>query len=68
LDHVCGWVKPGTATALMVCLHHRCSRVDQLISQTGCFWSRKDDSTRRSRDPSNDGRGYRRGSCRRSPP
>jgi hypothetical protein len=45
-----------------------CSKGNQLISETGCLRSRKDDSTRRSGHQSNNGRRYWRGSRGRSPP
>ena len=39
LDHVDGWVKPGTLTALMVCRFR--SLIERLVADcTGCVWCR----------------------------
>jgi hypothetical protein len=52
LDHVDGWVKPGTLTALMVRFFPfhlvTCRRI-------GCIWSRKDHSTGRPSYPCDHG-------------
>jgi hypothetical protein len=44
LDHVDGWVKPGTLTALMVCHSMVCTDIANLMC-IGTFWSRKNDVT-----------------------
>lgn len=57
LDHVNGWVKPGTATALMVVSNSNLSY--ELIFAnivTGCFWCRKDNTPGCSCDPGDYGR------------
>lgn len=52
LDHVDGWVKPGTLTALMVRIHDRDNRSYGRTAPTendiGYFRSRQDDSSRRA--------------------
>jgi len=49
LDHVDGWVKPGTLTALMVCSTYLCCNDLLTNSFLGCFWRRQNHLTRRSR-------------------
>jgi ATP-binding cassette subfamily G (WHITE) protein 2 (PDR) len=44
LDHVDGWVKPGTLTALMVCHSVLCNDIANLMC-IGTFWSRKNHLT-----------------------
>jgi ATP-binding cassette subfamily G (WHITE) protein 2 (PDR) len=44
LDHVDGWVKPGTLTALMVC-HPMMSNGTTNLIYTGAIWSRKNNLT-----------------------
>jgi ATP-binding cassette subfamily G (WHITE) protein 2 (PDR) len=44
LDHVDGWVKPGTLTALVVCHPTVCNDIANLTC-TGAFWSRENDLT-----------------------
>jgi hypothetical protein len=44
LDHVDGWVKPGTLTALMVC-HSMMTNDIADLRCTGAFWSRKNNLT-----------------------
>jgi ATP-binding cassette, subfamily G (WHITE), member 2, PDR len=45
LDHVDGWVKPGTLTALMVGTASLCNEQHGLTARLGCFGRRKDDLT-----------------------
>lgn len=64
LDHVDGWVKPGTLTALMVCFLLLVSQ-QILIEVLGSFWSRQNYSSRYSRQPYHNGSSYRRYTRRR---
>lgn len=47
LDDVSGWVKPGTLTALMVCINHSILRsmIGSMLTWLGCIWCRKDYSS-----------------------
>jgi ATP-binding cassette, subfamily G (WHITE), member 2, PDR len=44
LDHVDGWVKPGTLTALMVCHSMLCNNIANSMC-IGAVWIRKNDLT-----------------------
>lgn len=67
LDHVDGWVKPGTLTALMVCVLSWLEQFENsltlLTTQTGCNGRRENDSSGRTSQPGICRCGFRRHPC-----